>query len=196
MIQAIILAAGKSKRMGSPKMLLPFGDGTIIESVLAGALASEADGVLVVLGAERRKIRSIVERFNVDTVFNRRYRSGMLSSVRKGFEALPYNTRAALVMLGDQPSVSPRTIDRLIEAFEKSGRGIVLPVVNGRRGHPILIDIKYRAEVLRLDPEVGLRALIHGHREDIEEVAVEDSSVFVDIDTREDYAEAIKKETP
>ena len=196
MITAVILAAGKSRRMGTPKMLLPFGSGTIIESVITGALASRADTVLVVLGAKRRQIRSVVERFNVDTTINRRYKKGMLSSVQTGFKNLPESTRAVLVMLGDQPSVSPRTIDRLIEVFDKSGKGIVLPVVHGRRGHPILIDKKYRAEVLRLDPEVGLRALTHGHPEDIGEVTVEDTSVLEDIDTREDYAEAIKKESP
>ncbi|MCJ7682603.1 MAG: nucleotidyltransferase family protein [Candidatus Aminicenantes bacterium] len=195
MIQAIILAAGESKRMGTPKMLLPFGRGSMIEAVITGALASRADGILVVLGAERRKIRSVVERFNVDTVFNRRYQKGMLSSVQKGFETLPANTRAALVMLGDQPSIPSQTIDRLIEAFNKSGKGIVLPVVHGRRGHPLLIDLKYRAEIIRLDPEVGLRALIHGHPEDILEVDMKDEAVLQDIDTREDYAEAIKKES-
>lgn len=193
MIYALLLAAGESRRMGKPKMLLPFGQKTIVEHILDSILESNSDKILVVLGSHREEILSRIEARPVETVVNHRYKEGMLSSIQTGFEALPKEAAAALVHLGDQPLIPSSVLDALIEAYKGTRKGIVLPVYKKRRGHPILIDIKHRPEILGLSPDIGLRALVHDHPEDIQEVEVDTPYILKDIDKPEDYARELKK---
>ncbi len=193
MVWAIILGAGESKRMGKPKLLLPFGDKTIIEHIVDNIEQSKADKILVVLGSHREEILSKIGDRRVETVTNYRYREGMLSSIQTGFEALPQDASAALVCLGDQPFISFSVFDDLIEAYGRTKKGIVLPVYEKRRGHPILIDMKHRQEILGLSPEIGLRALVHNHPEDVQEVAVDIPQILKDIDYPEDYQSQLAK---
>lgn len=186
-IWAIILAAGESKRMGSPKMLLPWNGKTIIEQVAENVLSAEVSRSVLVLGANRDEIMRVTSRFNVVNCYNEDYRSGMLSSVRCGFAALPDDCAAVVVIPGDQPMTESGEINRVIAARVESGKGIVMPAYRGRRGHPLLIDIRYREEVMSLPANEGLRALAARHPDDVFEVATEDPSVLRDIDTREDY---------
>jgi CTP:molybdopterin cytidylyltransferase MocA len=116
----------------------------------------------------------------------------MLSSVVCGFNALPDDTGAALVFLGDQPGISPGVTDAIIKAYNESLHGIVIPVTNHRRGHPLLVDIKYKKEIGRLDLENGLRALMHLFPEDVLEVEVDEAGILIDIDTPEEYSLAKK----
>lgn len=196
MIWAIILAAGESKRMGEPKMLLPFGGKTIIEAVTESVVSSEVDGSLVVVGAERERIEEKIKDYGIKIVFNPGFRSGMLSSVQCGFKAIPEGTRAVLVVLGDQPQTSSGIINQLIEASKKTGKGIVLPVFEGERGHPVIIDMKYREEVENLSPDIGLRGTVYSHPEDILEVEVDTASILKDIDDATDYKRELKDEEP
>jgi len=191
MIWAIILAAGESRRMGEPKLLLPFGGKTIIETVVNNAVQSKADGVLVVLGSSAEEIAGQIKNFPAKTSVNPNFRQGMLSSIQWGFESMPEGTRAVLVMLADQPMIPSSVIDRVIDAYRKTEKSIVLPVYNKRRGHPILIDMKHRDEVKQISPDTGLRALIHNHAEDILEVDVDAPGILRDIDTLEDYDKEI-----
>lgn len=194
MIWAMILAAGESKRMGKPKMLLPFGNSTILENVIATTARSQVDRILVVLGSNRREIELKIKDLPITLTYNRRYKNGMLSSIQQGFEIMPPDARATLIILGDQPSVSATVITDMIRVYTDSEPGIILPVLKGRRGHPILIDLKYRDEVNRLDPEIGLRELIHRHPEDILEMETSSPEIFQDIDNTQDYLrERIKK---
>ena len=187
MIWAIILAAGESKRMGKPKLLLPFGEKTIIETVVNNAAQSEADGVLVVLGSSAEKIAEKIKNSPAKISVNPNFRRGMLSSIQWGFESLPEDTRAVLIMLGDQPLIPSSVINKLIDAYKQTEKSVLLPVYSKRRGHPILIDMKYGDEVKQLNPDTGLRALVHNHAEDILEVEVDAPGVLRDIDTVEDY---------
>ena len=187
MIWAIILAAGESRRMGKSKLLLPFGEKTIIETVIENVIKSKAEKILVVLGSNREKIKKKIKNFPVEIAVNPNFRRGMLSSVQWGFQALPENTQAVLVVLGDQPAISSSVINKIIDAFKKTGKGIVLPVYKNERGHPVLIDMKYRDEVGNLSPDLGLRSLVYNHPEDILEVEVETQSILQDIDYKEDY---------
>jgi molybdenum cofactor cytidylyltransferase len=187
MIWAMILAAGVSRRMGQPKLLLPFGKKTIIETIVDSVVSSKVEGTLVVLGSEREKIEEKIRNFPVRSAFNPDFRSGMLSSVLCGIKALPIETRAIVIVLGDQPSVSKQTIDRIVDEYQKTGKGIVLPVYKKERGHPVLIDMKYREEVESLSPDIGLRGTVYSHPEDILEVDVDTISVLQDIDDEEDY---------
>ena len=193
MIWAVILAAGESRRMGTQKLLLPFGDATVIESVVLTALASRVDRVLAVLGADRDAVRQKLEPFGIDFVINENFVKGMLSSVQAGFAALPPAAEAAVVMLSDQPFLPAGVVDAVVEAFRRSGKGIVVPAFQGRRGHPVLIGLKYHDEVLALDPTDGLRRLMRAHPDDIFEAAVEDANILRDMDVPEDYANELKR---
>lgn len=202
MIWAVILAAGESRRMGTQKLLLPFGDTTVVGAVARTAAASRADRTLVVLGADREAIRRELEppgRIEVPEApclahkaiaftVNEDYPLGMLTSIQAGFRALPAGAGAAVILLGDQPFLSPRVVDTVIEAREAGGRGIVIPTFQGRRGHPILIGLEHRDEILALDASEGLRALMRAHAEDILEVEVPEAGILRDLDTPEDYA--------
>jgi molybdenum cofactor cytidylyltransferase len=187
MIWAMILAAGESKRMGKPKLLLPYGEKTIIETIVETVVSSNVENTLIILGSDREKIEEKIKNSPVKIVYNRDFRSGMLSSVQCGFKAVPEETRAVLVVLGDQPKISADVINKLIDAYKSTGKGIVLPVYKKERGHPVLIDVKYGEEVENLSPEVGLRGTVYNHPEDILEVDIETPSIFQDIDDESDY---------
>jgi len=195
MIWAIILAAGESKRMGRPKMLLPWKDTTILESVVHTALASSVDRVLVVLGAEQEQISRLLTPFQVATVYNPDFRRGMLSSIQVGFAALPEGVEAAVLLLGDQPFVSVGVIDRLCAAHAGSPGCILLPVYEGKRGHPVLIPAAFRDEIPLLSSAVGLRELIHRHEDKIVEIEMEEDTILLDIDDPEAYHAAVKGKT-
>ncbi len=192
MIWAIILAAGESRRMGQPKLLLPFGEKTIIETVVEKVVSSKVNNTLVVLGSEREKVEKKVKNFPVKVVFNPDYPSGMLSSVLCGFKTLPEETQAVVVVLGDQPSVSTEVIDKIVDAYQKTGKGIVLPVYEKERGHPVVLDMKYKNEVERLSPDIGLRGTVYSHPEDILEVDVNAPEILQDIDDEADYKRELK----
>jgi len=192
MIQAVILAAGKSERMGRVKPLLPWGKQTLIEAIIVRVARSRAKEVFIVLGAGRDDIEQVIAKYHVGRVFNPDFGRGMLSSIQRGLEVVPRDARAVLFFLGDQPPPQPGMINRLIDAYEKTGKGIVLPVHSGRRGHPVLIDLKYRNEIGTLDPGIGLRQLMRNHPEDVLEVRTRSPRVLNDIDTPVDYERALE----
>jgi molybdenum cofactor cytidylyltransferase len=195
MIWAMILAAGESIRMGKPKLLLPFGKKTIIETIIDKVISSKADKILVVLGSNREKIEEKIKKYPLEITVNPDFKRGMLSSVQRGFKALPDNTRAVLVLLGDQPTISTAILDKIIDAYQSAKKGIVLPVYKKERGHPVLIDLKYKGEVESLSHEIGLRGLVYSHPEDIMEVNVKTASILKDIDYLEDYQKELKRST-
>jgi len=192
MIQAIILAAGKSERMGRVKPLLPWGKQTLIEAIIVRVARSRAKEVFIVLGAGRDDIEQVIAKYHVGRVFNPDFGRGMLSSIQRGLEVVPRDARAVLFFLGDQPPPQPGMINRLIDAYEKTSKGIVLPVHSGRRGHPVLIDLKYRNEIGTLDPGIGLRQLMRNHPEDVLEVRTRSPRILNDIDTPVDYERALE----
>jgi len=192
MIYAMILAAGESKRMGKPKLILPFGETTILGTVINNVLSSKADKILVVLGSDAEKIRKKIENLSLEITTNPGYQKGMLSSVQWGFKNLPENAKAALVCLGDQPGISTVVINKVIDVYKRTRKGIVIPVYKKNRGHPVLIDIKYRKDVKNLNPDIGLRELVYNHPEDTVEVKVETPSILYDIDDPDDYRKELK----
>ncbi|MGB8490543.1 MAG: nucleotidyltransferase family protein [Bacteroidales bacterium] len=192
-IWAIILAAGESKRMMSPKMLLPFRGSTIIETVITNAGRSEVDGSLVVLGAFREEIGALIRNRPVIQCFNEYYKLGMLSSVKCGFRNLPPECSAALVFQGDQPLIEPVVINTVISSYRKWGKRIVIPVCNGKRGHPLLIDCRLKDAVAELDDAEGLRSLAGIYPDDVLEVETNSPSILKDFDTIEDYQNEINQ---
>ncbi len=191
--RAIILAAGSSSRMGTQKLLLPFGETTIIETVIQNVLESRIESAMVVLGADRERVSKTIGPLPVKRCYNKAFASGMLSSIICGFMALPADTGAVLVFLGDQPRITPEITNHIITAYHESRQGIVVPVINQRRGHPLLVDFKYRPQILKLDPDKGLRSLMRLFPEDLLEVDTNEPGILLDIDTRKDYNNTIQK---
>lgn len=187
---AIILAAGSARRMGTQKLLLPFGQSTIIETVVDNVLNSSLNRVMVVLGANQPEVQELLENRPVQFCHNLEHEKGMLSSVKCGIRALPADAVTALIYLGDQPGIPPVVTNSVLDAYSEELYGIVIPVHNHRRGHPLLVDMKYRNEIEELDLEEGLRSLRHHFPEDVLEVEVEEPGILVDIDTPADYKNA------
>ncbi len=192
-IWAIILAAGESRRMESAKMLLPFGSKTMIEMVIGNISASEVSGTLVVLGSFRDEILEVVRNYPVVHCFNENYRDGMLTSVKCGLVNLPENYKAVLICPGDQPLIRPDVINRVIEAYRQTGKGIVIPVYRNKRGHPLLVDRKYGGQINLLDKKEGLRMLAHKFPGDVMEVDTNSPEILKDFDTKDDYLGEINK---
>lgn len=187
MIWSIVLAAGESKRMREPKLLLPYGKMTVIETVIKSILRSKIKNILVIVGSNKEKMEEKIKKLPVKIAVNPNFKEGMLSSIQKGFKSLPSKAQAAVVCLGDQPSVPSDVIDKIVNTYKETGKGIIVPVYKGRRGHPVLIDLRYRAEVKNLTPDVGLRALLSEHSDDIQEIEVNTPNILKDIDTPDEY---------
>ena len=193
-IWAIVLAAGESKRMGFPKMLLPFNGSTMIESVIANITRSGIENIIIVLGAEHESVAERIKKLPVMYCYNERYRDGMLSSVICGFRNVPSDCKAALVFQGDQPLITDRAINAVLAAYIRSGKGIVIPMYyRTRRGHPLLVDCKYREEIEHLDASIGLRALPEKFSGDVLEADTNDAGILRDFDTYDEYLKGINQ---
>jgi CTP:molybdopterin cytidylyltransferase MocA len=117
----------------------------------------------------------------------------MLSSVRCGLSNIPPGFRAVMIFQGDQPLITPSTSDSVIDSYNLSGKGIVIPVFHNKRGHPVLIDKKYYNEIEKLSSSVGLRSLSYTFPRDVQEVAVNDPGILRDFDTYQQYERAINQ---
>lgn len=192
-VWAMVLAAGESTRMKTPKMLLPFRGSTIIETAIRNIVDSEISNILVVLGSSGREIAAVIENLPVTHCFNDKYKEGMLSSVKCGLRNLPSVYESVLVFPGDQPMIGADVIKSIVSAHRKTGRGIVIPLFNKKRGHPVLIDFKYRMEINRLDEKEGLRSLSRKFSDDVYEVETDSPGILKDIDTPGDYQDVTNK---
>ncbi|MEW6734276.1 MAG: nucleotidyltransferase family protein [Acidobacteriota bacterium] len=187
MISAILLAAGESKRMGKLKQLLPFGQQTVIESAIANLHAARIDELIVVLGSCAQQVAAQLAYAPVKLVTNENYHLGMTSSLQTGLAAINWQARAILIALVDQPHVPPSVIDQLINTYYQSGALIVKPQYQNSSGHPIIIDLACRAEILALNPDCGLHLVTRAHQHQTFYLAVDTPAVIEDIDTPEDY---------
>jgi molybdenum cofactor cytidylyltransferase len=176
----IILAAGLSTRMGRWKMILPYGDATVIETAVAGALAA-ADRVILVTGYRGEELEEKFTGFpRVTTVRNYRYEEGMFSSVRTGVTVV--GEGRFFVLPGDMPGVELETYTRLLEAPKAP---VVVPEFQGKTGHPVLLDSRVRGAVLEASAGSNLKEVLAGFRR--LRVSVEDGEILHDLDTAEDY---------
>jgi len=192
MICAIVLAAGCSRRMGAQKVLLPFGEKTILSHIVDRLFATKVKNIYIVAGYQAKKIEKELSGSQISIIYNSRYESGMLSSVRAGLCGLPKECKAVLVALGDQPSISSKLIDEMIQSFFIKKKKIIVPLYNGKRGHPILFSIIYKNEIINNFDEVGLRGLLQAHDSDVYEMNVSDPSVLMDMDYPNDYKREIE----
>ncbi len=185
MICAIVLAAGRSRRMGTQKLLLPYGGSTVIGHIVDQIAESAVDHIYVVVGRDQAAVTEALSGYSAEVVVNPEPDSAMLDSVRCGVRALPPHCRAVLVVLGDQPGITPGLVDALVAAFDSSAKGIAVPIHDGRRGHPLLFAIGYCDSVLTQYDDVGLRGLLRDHPDDVLEVPW--PRAIADLDYPEDY---------
>ena len=191
MIPGIVLAGGKSSRMGRPKALLPIGSSgeTFFDRVTRTLLDAGVEEVIVVVGADADAIRAGARaRSRVRIVDNPDYEQGQLTSLLAGLRAIDaVRSTAAMVTLIDVPLVSAASVRALIAVRRERGAPVVRPVSNGRHGHPVIFGCELFGELQRADPAQGAKPVVRAHAADMIEVPLDDEGAFTDIDTREDY---------
>lgn len=188
MITAIILAAGESKRMGEPKMLMPWGKSTVLQTVISTFQASGIKDILVITGGAHQQVESLVGK-TVETVYNENYQNGeMLSSIQLGLSAKKREASAALICLGDQPQVEERSVRNVCNAFLANKSEIVVPSFQMQRGHPWLVARSLWDELLAMKTPKTPRDFLKKHASKIHYVLVDNASILADLDTPEDYA--------
>ncbi len=183
-VAAVVLAAGMSRRMGTPKQLLRMGDETILQRTLRNVRDSNVGEIILVLGHAADDVRKTIAKEGVVVVVNSDYQQGMGTSLRTGLAAV--DAEAALIVLADQPWISPDTFNRLIECHQERKPQIIVPIFRGFRGNPVLLDRSVFAEVKALRGDVGCRAIFGDHTEGIVKLPVDDPGILLDIDSRDD----------
>ena len=186
-IAAVVLAAGRSTRMGGPnKLLAEIAGRPLVRIVVEEALASRARPVIVAVGHERAEVEKALAGLPVEIVYNADFAQGLGTSLKAGIAAVPAEADGAIVCLGDMPQVDAGLIDRLIAAFDPDrGALIVMPTVEGRRGNPVLWSRRFFPDLMAIEGDVGARHFIGRYGEAVAEVPLEGSAALVDIDTPE-----------
>jgi molybdenum cofactor cytidylyltransferase len=194
MISGILLAAGESRRMGSPKALLRYQGQTFIERICIAFLTAGVDELIVVLGARAAQLRqALPTHANLRTVENPRYFQGQLSSLMTGIGALSPESEAAVVNLVDHPLVTADTIKALITSFRAAPLPILIAAYQGRRGHPVLFSSQVYGEILAAPLDQGAKVVVRKDPSRVREVQLDDPGILADIDTPEDYARHIAR---
>jgi len=189
---ALILAAGRSSRMGSLKPLLPLGDHTLIERAVQLFRGIGISRIVVVLGHEKEKILPVMDRLGVEPVINPRSNEGMFSSIQAGVRRLDHSCRAFFLLPADIPLVGVGTLQALWEAFQIGDAKVCRPVFQGRHGHPPLISSELIPAICDFGGQGGLRTLLARYRNLTREIEVNDPGILLDLNTREDYESALR----
>ena len=187
MINAIILAAGESQRMGKLKPLLRFNDKTFLDQIILVLKLSDVDRITVVLGPEAETIKKSVDLTGVNIVINKNYKKGQLSSLIAAIEKTPKQTDAILVCLVDNPFITEDVVNKIIGKFKETNNPIIVPVFNKKRGHPVLFSRSLFNELTNAPEEQGARHVLYSNEEKILEVETSESGILIGIDTPDDY---------
>jgi molybdenum cofactor cytidylyltransferase len=186
-IAAIVLAAGRSTRMGGAnKLLADIGGRPMVRGVVEAALASKACPILVVTGHQAASVSTALGGLDVTFLDNPDYAVGLSSSLKAGIRAVPGDCDGALVLLGDMPRITAAHLDHLIAAFRaEPGSVISVPTHDGRRGNPVLWPRAHFAEMLQLEGDAGAKRLLAAHAGDVREIDLGTEAIFADVDTPE-----------
>jgi molybdenum cofactor cytidylyltransferase len=187
MVSAVVLGAGRSSRFGEAKQLMKVGERTLLETVVSRFLESRVDELILVLGFEADQILKDSDFGRARVVVNADYEQGLSSSMRAGIDALDPKAQAVVIALGDQPLLSVKTIDMLLQKYSETGGPIVAPFFQNRRGNPVLFDRSLFAELRKVRGDVGAKAVVDRMEEKIVRVQVDDLGVLLDIDTKQQY---------
>jgi molybdenum cofactor cytidylyltransferase len=194
-IAAVVLAAGRSTRMGAiNKLIAEIGGKPLVRIAAEQALASHASPVIVVTGHQKEKVEAALKSLNVRFVHNPDYAEGLGTSLKAGIAAVPENADGAIVCLGDMPQVDAALIDRLLATFDpERGALIVVPTIDGRRGNPVVWARRFFHELMGIGGDIGARHLIGSYAEAVAEVPVSGGAALTDVDTPESFS-AVKAE--
>ena len=194
-IAVLIIAAGYSSRMHDFKPLLPLGKTTALVRLIQTYQAHGIAHIYVVVGHRKDEIIEILKEYSVNIVYNEDYDKGMFSSIQKGLRAIDETVVDAFYMQPvDIPLIKVQSLERLYEAYEREHNGVIYPTFLGRKGHPPLIDMKYKEQILLSDGEGGLKRVLEAFKNDALYVNVWDQSVLMDMDTPDDYQNLLKYE--
>ncbi len=189
MISGILLAAGESRRMGSPKALLYYRGQTFIERICTAFLTAGVDELVVVLGAHAEVLRpALPSHPKLRSIVNSRYFLGQLSSLMTGIGALSPESEAVIVNLVDHPLVTAETIKALIDSYREAPLPILIASYQGRRGHPVLFSSQVYGEILAAPLDRGAKVIVRKDPSRVRELQLNDPGILADIDTPEDYA--------
>ena len=190
-VAAVILAAGRSTRMGPENKLLKQIDGVpVVRRTVSQFADAGVKRIIVVHGHQGAEVRAALQGLNVSFVENPSYREGLSTSVKQGVSAMTEEDDAAIIALGDMPFIAPAIIDKLISAYDPAeGRGICIPTFEGKRGNPVLWGAAYFEAMRELGGDTGAKHLLSEYSEDVCEVAVNDRSILLDLDTPEAFAQ-------
>jgi len=191
MLAAVILSGGESRRMGSPKALLPYQGRPFLQHFLDITKHPKVGVRRVVLGAHTGPIVNAVRLAPDEIVVNEQWEKGQLSSIQAAIRSLPPETDGMLLCLVDHPLVSESLVSELIEKFYASHAAIVLPTYGGRRGHPVIFSAALFDELLKASLDVGARAVVWAHAPEVVEVPTTEEGVVLNLND----PEAIKKLT-
>jgi molybdenum cofactor cytidylyltransferase len=187
-ISAIILAAGQSKRMGQPKMLLPWGNTTVLGKVIETVRRTGIEDILVVTGGAREEVEKIVVQYQLRMAHNENFANEeMLTSIQLGLREQKNQSDTTLICLGDQPQVEERSVRNVCNIFHENKSRIVVPSYQMRRGHPWLIAKELWDEVLQMRAPASMRDFLDAHKNDIFYMEYDSPSILQDLDTPADY---------
>ena len=186
-IAAIVLAAGGSARMGKLKQLLPIEGQPMVRRLAAAACQAGLDQVVAVVGARAEEVQQALSGLPLELVVNQDWPLGLSTSVQAGIRALRPEVQAALMVLADQPGLTPDLIRSLADRYRETGAPLVVPRFQGRRGNPVLVARPLFAELAAVEGDRGGRVLLARHETELEWVDVEDPALVLDVDTPEDY---------
>jgi molybdenum cofactor cytidylyltransferase len=196
MIPGLVLAAGKSTRMGRTKALLPLGDETFISRIVGTFRAAGVEDVVVVVGHDAERVAAALDRLDPPprVVLNSDYESGQLSSILAGLRAVDRpGVTALLLTLVDVPLVSADTVRAVLMRYRAEASPVVRPVNGSRHGHPVLIDRQLFPLLRAADPATGAKPIVRAHASAAGDVEVADEGSFTDIDTPTEYAAAMAR---
>ncbi|RWE64366.1 nucleotidyltransferase family protein, partial [Mesorhizobium sp.] len=185
-VDVVLLAAGRSSRMGGPNKLLALFDGKpLVRRTAERALGSKASGIIVVTGHQRERVHAALSGLDVTFADNPDFTEGLSSSLKAGIARIAGDAAGAMIMLGDMPGVSSADLDRLIDAFRKSeGRSVVRASHEGKRGNPVLLPRSLFAAIAHLEGDTGARHLVEAEGFDVVDVEI-GKAASIDVDTRE-----------
>jgi len=185
MLAAVILSGGASRRMGSPKALLPYQGRPFLEHLLDVTALPEIGARRVVLGADAEPIVKAIQLKPEDVVINADWEQGQLSSIQAGLRSLPAGTDGMLLCLIDHPLISAALVRELVELFYASKKPIVLPLYEGRRGHPVIFSAALYEELLTAPQETGARAVVWAHASEVGELRTNEEGCVLNLNDPE-----------
>ena len=197
MISGIVLAAGSSQRIGTPKALLKIGEKTFLQHIVETLHSARIIDVVIVLGAEAEEIQKTIIWFDGKVVINNDWQKGQLSSIIAGLNALdltksePEEIHGAIICPVDHPLLTQSLLVDLLQGYWLSKKRIIIPIHRGKRGHPIIFDRELFDDIRNAPIDIGARAVVRNHEQEVHEVDVNDEGVLINIDSPDDYKKYI-----